>query len=68
MGIRYKEQKIVTWKGDYHDINPEAFADYLRFEVEDGWDVHLIEPTLFSNDPYGPRKLLMAVVIFRKYE
>jgi len=52
----------------YNDTDPEAFADYLRLEAEDGWDVYLIEPTLFSNDTYGPKKLLMAVIIFRKNE
>lgn len=63
-----ESQKIVTWKLDYNDTNPEALSDYLKLETEDGWGVHLIQPTLFSNDPYGPKKLLMAVIIFRKYE
>jgi hypothetical protein len=63
----YKEQKIVTWQSQYNDINPESFADYLRLEVVNGWDVHLIEPTIFSNNT-GPTRLVNAVVIFRKYE
>ncbi len=63
-----ESQKIVTWKLDYNDTNPEALSDYLKLEAVSGWCVHLIQPTLFSNDPYSPKKLLMAVVIFTKYE
>jgi hypothetical protein len=63
-----QEQKIVTWMAKYNDTDPEAFADYLRTESDDGWNTHIIQPTLFSNDSYGPKKLLMAVIIFRKYE
>jgi hypothetical protein len=62
-----REQKIVTWQAQYNDINPESFADYLRSEAEDGWDVYLIEPTVFSNNA-GPVRLVNAVIIFRKYE
>jgi hypothetical protein len=65
--MRYKEQKIVTWQAQYNDVNPESFADYLRLEAVSGWDVHLIEPTIFSNNT-GPTRLINAVVIFRKYE
>ncbi len=63
----HKEQKIVTWQAQYNDANPESFADYLRLEAVSGWDVHLIEPTIFSNNT-GPTRLINAVVIFRKYE
>jgi hypothetical protein len=65
--MRYKEQKIVTWQAQYNDVNPESFADYLRLEAVSGWDVYLIEPTIFSNNT-GPTRLINAVVIFRKYE
>jgi hypothetical protein len=67
MEIRYKEQKIVTWQAQYNDVNPESFADYLRLEAISGWDVHLIEPTVYSNNA-GPDRLVNAVIIFRKYE
>jgi len=63
-----KEQKIVTWKQEYNDTNPDSLSNYLIVELAEGWQVYLIQPTLFSNDPYGPKKLLMAVIIFRKYE
>lgn len=65
--MEYKEQKIVTWQAPYNDNNPESFADYLRLEAVSGWNVHLIEPTIFSNNT-GPTRLVNAVVIFRRYK